>query len=178
MSDHELLDVFDENNEPTGEALPRSEVHKRGLWHRSAHVFVVNSKNETLLQLRSKHKKDYPSEWDVSVAGHIEAGDSPIDTAIREVWEEIGLELGNADLEFIYTQKRNAITPKVNYTNNEFIYVYLTRQDLDPEQIKLDPMEVERVEYFSKERVLDMLETNKARRHDPEYFAIFEHLGI
>ena len=40
----ELIDVLDENGVLTGEVLPRSEVHKRGLWHRAIVVAIVNEK--------------------------------------------------------------------------------------------------------------------------------------
>ena len=40
----ELLDVLDENGIKTGEVMPRSEVHKRGLWHRSIVVAIINEK--------------------------------------------------------------------------------------------------------------------------------------
>lgn len=53
----ELIDVLDENGVLTGEVLPRSEVHKRGLWHRAIVVAIVNEKNEILLQQRSDKKK-------------------------------------------------------------------------------------------------------------------------
>lgn len=46
----ELIDVLDENGVLTGEVLTRSEVHKKGLWHRSIVVAIVNEKNEVLLQ--------------------------------------------------------------------------------------------------------------------------------
>lgn len=45
----ELIDVLDENGIQTGEILSRSEVHKRGLWHRAIVVAIINEKNEILL---------------------------------------------------------------------------------------------------------------------------------
>ena len=42
----ELLDVLDENGIKTGEILPREEIHKKGLWHRSIVVAIINDKNE------------------------------------------------------------------------------------------------------------------------------------
>ena len=67
----ELLDVLDENGIKTGEVVPRSEVHKRGLWHRSIVVAIINEKNEILLQQRSMTKEKNAGMWDISAAGHI-----------------------------------------------------------------------------------------------------------
>lgn len=39
--------------------------------------------------------------WDVSVAGHIDAGETPKQAAIRETKEEIGLDLSENDLKKI-----------------------------------------------------------------------------
>jgi 8-oxo-dGTP pyrophosphatase MutT (NUDIX family) len=39
--------------------------------------------------------------WDVSVAGHIGAGEATTRAAVREVQEEIGLEIQESDLEKI-----------------------------------------------------------------------------
>ena len=58
----ELIDVLDENGILTGEVLPRSEVHKRGLWHRAIVVAIVNEKNEILLQQRSEKKETNKKE--------------------------------------------------------------------------------------------------------------------
>ena len=52
----EIFDVLTENGEFTDETATREECHKKGLWHRATVVFVMNSKNEILLQQRSGQK--------------------------------------------------------------------------------------------------------------------------
>lgn len=66
----ELIDIFDENNNPRGIQKLKSEAHKEGIWHRAVHIWIYNLKGEILLQLRSKNKELYPDRWDVSAAGH------------------------------------------------------------------------------------------------------------
>lgn len=53
---------------------------------------VLDTHGNMLVQQRSAEKDTHPSEWDVSVAGHIGAGDESRATAARECGEEIGLE--------------------------------------------------------------------------------------
>ena len=77
----EYFDVLDENGIKTGGVLPRDDVHKQGLWHRSVIGVVVNEENKVLMQQRSATKKKYPGLWDLSVAGHIRSGEDPV-TAI------------------------------------------------------------------------------------------------
>ena len=57
----ELIDVYDENNNPLNLTKKRSEVHREGDWHCSAHVWLYNFKGEILLQLRAKEKDFAPS---------------------------------------------------------------------------------------------------------------------
>ncbi len=86
----EYIDIFDENNNPTGEIKEKVQAHEDGEFHRTAHVWVINDNNELLLQKRSASKKSHPNCWDISGAGHIREGESVIDGAIRELKEELG----------------------------------------------------------------------------------------
>ena len=51
----ELFDIVDENGNPTGETVSRSEAHAKGIRHRTAHIWVIRDnegKKEVLLQKR------------------------------------------------------------------------------------------------------------------------------
>ena len=89
----ELLDILDENTgSKTGEIVSKEIAHKTGKWHGSIHILIINKdKSKTLLQKRSKEKKLYSDTWDISVGGHISAGEDDITSAIRELNEELGL---------------------------------------------------------------------------------------
>ena len=93
MKREEMIDVLDENGIKTGEILPRSEVHKRGLWHRIIVVAIVNEKNEILIQQRSHDKDKNPDMWDISVTGHLSAGQDSLTAATREISEEVSVSL-------------------------------------------------------------------------------------
>lgn len=86
----EWLDVVDENDEVVGREQ-RGEIHARGLMHRSAQVLVFNTAGELFLQKRSKHKDEFPGLWDSSAAGHVDSGEDYIDSARRELAEELGI---------------------------------------------------------------------------------------
>ena len=90
----ELLDIVDENGCPTGETVERETAHRKGIRHRTSHVWLMREgKNgtEVLLQKRSKNKDSYPGCYDISSAGHIPAGVDFVPSAIRELREELGL---------------------------------------------------------------------------------------
>ena len=71
--------------------VDRSEVHNRGLWHRSAHVFLFDSAGRLLIQLRAADKDLYPDLWDYSVGEHAKPGEQFVLAAARGLQEELGL---------------------------------------------------------------------------------------
>jgi len=101
QSGTELFDVvaappagadFVEGASLTGATITREAAHAGGAWHRSVQVWLADpSASAVLLQLRSAHKDTHPNLWDVSVAGHVDAGERPAATAARECAEELGL---------------------------------------------------------------------------------------
>src|SRR2546421_4161763 len=91
----EIFDVVNERDEVIG-YQPRSEVHRLGLMHRAVHVLVFNSRRQLFLQKRSLTKDRQPGLWDSSSSGHVDSGEDYDACAVREVREEIGLDLPSA----------------------------------------------------------------------------------
>ena len=71
----EEFDVLDENGEFTFKTATREECHTKGLWHRAVYAFIFNKNGDVLLQKRSELKKLWPNLWDVTVGGHVLAGE-------------------------------------------------------------------------------------------------------
>ena len=86
----EKIDVVDGNDNVVGEST-REEAHAKGLLHRIVHVIIRNSKGEILLQKRSKN--DGIGNWDASVGGHVDTGESYEQAAKREMMEEVGISV-------------------------------------------------------------------------------------
>ena len=122
-----MLRIFDENRLPIGVAT-REQVHKLGLWHETFHcLFIGKEKFEDYLyfQLRSPVKKDYPNLLDITAAGHILAHET-IDDGVREVKEEIGIDVSTKDLVSLgvidyYVTKADFIDQELA---NVFLYEY------------------------------------------------------
>src|SRR5436189_6175877 len=88
----EIFDVVNERDEVIGQEC-RSEVHRLGLQHRAVHVLIFNQRGEIFLQKRSMSKDTFPGSWDSSASGHLDKGESYDDCALRELYEELGIEL-------------------------------------------------------------------------------------
>ena len=144
----ELIDVLDENRNNTGKILSREEVHKRGLWHKTVHIWVINKKGAILLQERSPMKKTSPNMWTTSVSGHLSAGDSSIEGAIRELKEEIGIEAKPEELKYLFTVSEEVIKEN-NIKDREHIDVYVLHADINIDKLILQEEEVSKVKWFS-----------------------------
>ena len=71
----------------------RAEVHRDGDWHRAVHVWITDGRGNLLMQYRSVSKDTFPSMWDVSCAGHMGTETDSVESAVRELKEELGLDV-------------------------------------------------------------------------------------
>jgi len=87
----EIYAVVDAGDKIIGKAT-RREIHEKGLWHRSVHIFIINKSGALFLQKRALRKDFYPGCWDSSAAGHVDWGESYEQAAHRELREELGIK--------------------------------------------------------------------------------------
>ena len=169
----EYIDIFDENNNPTGEIKEKTKAHEDGNFHRTAHIWIMNDKKELLLQKRSATKQSHPNCWDISGAGHIRAGETVIEGAIRELKEELGVEAKERDLQYISTIKSTK-----NPKNMEFGYVYLLKCNNQVKEYIFEDDEVSEVKYVDFEELEKMVEerVDGLLIHEEEYKKLFEYI--
>lgn len=154
----EKFDVLNELGEFTGKTATRDECHKKGLWHRAVYAFIINKDGNVLLQKRSATKKLYPNMWDVTVGGHVDAGEFGRQALIREVKEELGININDDDIKYLIGS--TSINKKDDIINKHYNECYLIIKDIDLSEIKLQKEEVSEVKYFSKEEILKRISNN------------------
>ena len=142
----ELLDVFNENNEYLGYSVERSKIHEDNLWHHHVSAWIMNYDGKILLQQRALNKKKNPGKW-AKTGGHVDSGETCEESIKREVYEEIGLEVKDNEIENIEIFK--SINPNEHY----FSYGYIFFTDNKVEDFKLQKEEVNAVKYFSIEEI-------------------------
>lgn len=161
----ELFDIVDEWGVPTGQTVSRTQAHEAGIRHRTAHVWVVgeyDGRTRVLLQKRSANKDSFPGCYDTSSAGHIVAGCEPLDSALRELREELGMEAAPEDLTFIGTfpiAYEKEFHGKL-FRDTEISFVYLYRKPVDVQILVLQAEEVEEVRWFDLEELIALRKAN------------------
>ena len=169
----EYYDILDENGNKTGEAKSASEVHEKELWHGGVHIWIVNDNNEVLMQKRGDNLEINPGILDISCAGHIIAGESPLEGAIRELREELGIEVNIEDLEYIKMIKNwHQIGDK--YMHNTIDYMFIIKKDIPIYNIKIQKEEIESVKYIPIKELHNMFNRKETVNNELEYEILFE----
>ncbi|MGM0417235.1 MAG: NUDIX hydrolase [Thermodesulfobacteriota bacterium] len=165
----EFIDILDENGNFTGIIKSREEVHEKGYLHKTIHVWVVNSKNEILIQKRSATKLTHPGMWDVSCAGHVSADQTSKQAAIDELYEETGLLADKSELNYIVSIEKKFFKDKIK--DNEIYDVYLVNKDMDLDKLNCDPEEVEKLDLIKAEQFFKNAKTKSDFiNNEKEYF--------
>lgn len=174
----ERVDLLTNDGTPKGRSELRTTAHSKGLWHRTVHIWIRNSRGDVLLQQRSSKKETFPGLLDISAAGHITAGDTSITAAVREVREELGISINSNDLKFIFTIRHEYISPDATFKDREFSDVYLLTVPVEEHQITPDPEEVSGVVFIPINELKNMLITTPERfvPHEEEYRRLLEIL--
>lgn len=154
----EYFDVLDEQRNKTGKTKLREEVHRDGDWHRAVNIFIVNSKNEILLQRRSPDKDSYPGMLDISCGGHLSAGDDIWMAAVRELEEELGLQVSTPLTELQHVDSfRSSTRPAPDFINNSFNEMFMLYRDIDLQDLRLQAEEVSEAIFVSLADFRDMV---------------------
>lgn len=163
----ELLDIVDENGLPTGETVERELAHRNGIRHRTSHVWILRKRNNTiqvLLQKRSKNKDSYPGCYDISSAGHIPCGEDYLDSALRELQEELGINATAEELQYCGCRhiEFHGNFHGQSFWDNQVSNIYVLWRDWDESQFQLQESEVESVLWMDWDACLDMVKNNSA----------------
>ncbi|WP_343486048.1 NUDIX domain-containing protein [Allomuricauda sp. d1] len=169
----ELIDIWDAEGKPAGETKLKSEAHRLGLFHPTVHIWCYTLDGKVLLQKRGVQKRTFPLLWDVSVAGHVTAGEEIMDAAIRETAEEIGLKISAPDLHAVGVFK-SIQKHAEDFIDAEFHHVYLCELTVPLHSLQKQENEVEALKLISllrfAEETWGMANTQKYVPHSTGYY--------
>lgn len=100
--EEEKVILVNENDEPVG-LMPKMEAHEKAVLHRAFSVFVLNDKNELMLQQRAADKYHSPLLWANTCCSHQRENETNIEAGNRRLQEEMGFNTELKELfSFIY----------------------------------------------------------------------------
>ncbi len=143
----EILDIYDENDLPTGRTRTKVDAQVEGEYHRIAELWVRNTAGEYLLQKRSHNKKFFPCMWYCTVAGGSIAGEDSMSTCLREAKEELGLVLEPGNARFY----KRITEDQVHF------HIWLFLQEADLQALTPEPYEVEDVMWADVDTIRAMI---------------------
>ena len=182
----ELFDVRNPDGTVSGIVRERGVVHSDGSPHATSHVWIVrkNQKSgfDVLLQKRSKNKDSNPGCYDISSAGHVAAGDDYLESAVRELGEELGIYVKPEELKFAGMQNRvmNDVFYGRPFHDHEISKVYVYDAPITIKNLKLQESEVEEVIWMDYMECKYRIEKQTLENciYMKEYEMVGRYLGI
>lgn len=172
----EMIDVLNENGIKTGEVITRSEIHKRGLWHKIVVIAIVDEQNQLLMQQRSFKKITGAGKWDVAAAGHVSSGQSSVEAAVREINEEVGIKISANDLKYITTYKKISEV-RTDFIDKQIFDCYIVKiKEINMQDITLQESEVADAKLVTKEEFKYMLENENMVKRPVFYNELINYL--
>ena len=161
----ERIAILTSDGKFTGKTTLKSHAHRMGLFHATVHIWFYTSVGNILVQQRGRNKATYPLLWDVSVAGHIGAGEAIKIAAIREVEEEIGLSITENNLKKIGVFK-SVQRHRDDLVDCEFHHVFLCVLKVSIHQLKKQASEVEALKLISLLQFTEEIKLLKEHKHN------------
>lgn len=157
----EKVILVNEHDEQIG-LMPKLEAHEKAELHRAFSIFILNSKNEVMLQQRASQKYHSPLLWTNTCCSHQREGESNIQAGNRRLMEEMGFSTELKELfHFIYK------APFDNgLTEHELDHVMVGYFDGEPE---INPEEVENWKWMDIDAIKDDM-----RVHPEKYTVWFK----
>mgnify|MGYP001392710709 FL=1 len=151
----EFLEVYSPEGTKTGQKKSKSEIHRKGLFHSTVHVWIFTDEGNILIQKRSKKKELNPGVWDVSVAGHIKFNENIKKAAKRETLEETGININTKDLLKIGVYRNINIHPTA--IDKEFFHTYILKIDKNSIDLDYKNNEVDDLKFISIEEMENLI---------------------
>ncbi len=145
----EKFELVNKDGEKTGNIITLEELEKKnrkrfpeGCYLPVAGIVIINENNEILLERRSMKKVFGAGMWG-TCAGKVDYGETPIEAAIREASEEIGIKFDKDKLKPLAT----SIIRDGRYT------IYYVKENIQLDQFKIQESELDEVRYFKIDEI-------------------------
>lgn len=154
-----------------GYCLPKNRIHREGLWHGTVHLWIYDKAKGLLCQKRADSKTINPGLWDFSAAGHIGVGEEHRQAAIRELSEEVNLNLPQEALCFEGVYRSDHFY-SAQLIDREFNHMYSYVGEINASLLRAQPEEVAELAFFSPKQLKDQWDYSPQKwvKHSERYY--------
>lgn len=148
----EYLQIFNQKREMIDEKISRDDKLNlpEGKYFMIVLIFIENSEGKFLLQKTSKERNSCIA----TTGGHVTYGDDGLKTVVKEVKEELGLEISASEVEFVDAIKYDKAFSEIYYLN----------KDININSIIVQPEEVDEVNWYSVDEIKKLIEAGEFRK--------------
>ena len=158
----EFWDIYDENKQLTGRKMKRNDwCLKEGEYHLTVLGVIARPDGTFLITKRVMTQAWAPGWWEVS-GGGVQAGESSEEAVRREVKEETGLDVRNAEGGYAFTYKR--VNPDEG--DNYFVDVYRFVMDIDEKDVSFQEAEIDGHMFATREQIESFAKEGKFLHYD------------
>lgn len=176
--EEELMDVLSLEGKPTGESVLREVIYDKQLPHFIAHVMLLTSSGEFVLQRRSKHKSYMPNTLVSAGSGHVKTGESLREASARELSEEAGGDIAKIYLQQVREESDIAIKKYEGSDRPGFVkFLAVSEVVADTVPESRDLTDVTGFEKWTREAI-EALSDVKAEFHPEAYYILKEKYGL
>lgn len=153
----ELWDLYDENRNPIGREHIRGNEIPDGCYHLVVHVWICNSEGKYLISQRSANRPNLPLMWE-TVGGSVLKGEKSLQGAIREVKEEVGIDVIGTENNLVFSQMRKVINGK---KFNDILDVWLFEYNGEVQLDNATTDEVAQTKWLTVAEIKELYETGQ-----------------
>ena len=144
----ELWDAYDRDGNKTGATLVRGEPIPEGQYHLVCGILVRHADGDYLLMKRALSKPSYPGYYEASLGGAVQKGETLLEGAKRELYEESGI-VAQQMTPYYVARDRNSLYG-----------AFLCETDWPKDQIRLQEGETMDYLWVSREEAIRMMEAD------------------
>lgn len=156
----ELWDLYDIDRNLTGRDHVRGKPIPQGCYHLVVQAWVRNSRGQYLISQRSASRPTFPLQWEC-VGGSALKGEDSLTAALREIKEEVGLDLPE--------DSGRLLLSKVRQNFRDLLDTWLWEYDGEADLSNATTDEVAQVKWMAVEEIRELFDSG-AMVYTMEYF--------
>lgn len=152
----EKWDLYDVNRNIIGEHIRGDELPSNG-YHLVVHVWIKNNKNKYLMTQRAATRPSFPLKWEC-VGGSVIKGETSIQGVLREVKEEVGIDLVSSNGKVVCTKIRDMVDGR---RINDIVDIWLFTYDGRINLLNATSNEVAQAKWMDRKEIKCLFESGE-----------------